>query len=141
MPRAGVWTDFSPNLGGSVSVSATATDVRVSFQGVPSALNTGSANSVDITFTSAGETIIDNYLPDPTHTFQSIMGISRGGGSTDPGPMGGTAAGTIIGNLGAGAQAGVASDAIYEMSTSGLPAGGWTSLTFPFSDGSSWIVN
>lgn len=141
MPRAGIWTDFAPNLAGSVTVSASPTEVRVSYQNVATALNSGSSNSFDITFTSTGETIIDNYMPDPAHLYPSIAGISRGSGGTDPGPMGGTASGTIIGNLGAGTQSGLATDAIYEMPTSGLPAGGWNSLTFPFSDGSSWIVN
>ncbi|NRA95838.1 MAG: hypothetical protein HRU14_06465, partial [Planctomycetes bacterium] len=141
MPRVGMWTDFAPNLAGSISVSASATEVRVSYQNVASAATTATANSFDITFTSGGATIIDNYIPDPGHIHATIAGISRGGGSTDPGPMGGTASGTIIGNLGAGSQSGLATDAVYEIPTAGLPAGGWNSLTFPFSDGSSWIVN
>ncbi|MAB88691.1 MAG: hypothetical protein CMJ90_04440 [Planctomycetes bacterium] len=141
MPRVGMWTDFAPDVAGSVSVSASATEVKVSFQNVASAGTSATANSFDITFTAGGATIIDNYTPDPGHIHPTIAGISRGGGSTDPGPMGGTASGTIIGNLGAGTQSGLATDAIYEIPTAGLPAGGWNSLTFPFSDGSAWIVN
>ncbi len=142
MPRvSAMWTDLSPTQGGQVDVTATATDVKVSWSNVSSSGLMNTANTVDVTFTAAGATIIDNYAPDPGHLFSTLVGITRGGGSTDPGPMGGTVTGTILGNLGGGAQSGLATDCIYETTSSSAPAAGWTSLTFPNSDGSAWIVN
>ena len=142
MPRAcGMWTDLAPNVGGNVAVSASSTEVKVSFSNVASAGIMNTVNSVDITFTSGGSTIIDNYSPDPGHLFDTLIGITRGGGSTNPGPMGGTAAGTILGNMGAGMQSGLPTDCIFEHAVAGTPASGWTSIEFPNSDGSQWIVN
>ncbi|MEE2711802.1 MAG: hypothetical protein VX913_03420 [Planctomycetota bacterium] len=142
MPRAcGMWSDLAPNVGGSVTLTASSADVKVSFTNVATAGIMNTASNVDITFTSGGSTIIDNYNPDPGHTFETLVGITRGGGSTNPGPMSGTAAGTILGNMGLGLQTGLATDCIFESVVGGTPAAGWTSLEFPNSDGSQWIVN
>lgn len=141
MPRVcGMWTDLAPNVGGNVTVTASSTEVKVAWANVASGQLMNTASSVDITFTSGGATIIDNYTPDPGHLFDTLVGITRGGGSTDPGPMGGTASGTILGNMGAGMQSGAATDCIYESTIASPPLGGWTSLEFPNSDGSQWIV-
>jgi hypothetical protein len=43
--------------------------------------------------------------------------------------------------VGFGLQAGVASNAVYEFNAGGNVAGGWTSINFPLSDGSAFIVN
>lgn len=142
MPRvSGMWTDLTANISGTVSVLATANDIKISFANVASQGVAATASSVDITFTATGSTIIDNYLPDGAHAIDTIVGISRGSGSTNPGPMGGSTLGTILGLAGAGLQSGLATDSVYEMTTGSLPAGGWSSLEFPNSDGSAYIVN
>lgn len=142
IPRvAAMWTDLAPNMGGTVTVDATGADVKVSFASVPTSGSPGTASSADITFTGAGGLIIDNYLPDPSHALSTIIGISRGSSSTNPGPMGGTPAGTISALSGAGPQIGLPTDTIYEFATGGMPFGGWLSLEFPAADGSLFIVN
>jgi hypothetical protein len=142
MPRvSAMWTNLAPNQGGQVTIAASSSEVKVSWDNVASSGLMNTANTVDVTFTASGSTIIDNYVPDPGHALTTLMGITQGGGGTDPGPMGGSAAGTILGNLGGGLQSGLATDCIYETTTASAPASGWTSLEFPNSDGTLWIVN
>ncbi|MAG58322.1 MAG: hypothetical protein CMJ83_18705, partial [Planctomycetes bacterium] len=82
-PRAaGLWTDLSPNAGGSVTVSSSALGVTVSFLGVPQ-FGTGNSNSFDILLDIAGQTSISNYAA-PALTVASIVGLTPGGGATDP---------------------------------------------------------
>ena len=136
MPRiAGMWTDLSPNVGGTVSSSSTIGGLlTISFVNVPQYGTGGqTTSSFDIVFdTAAGSCSIENYAPHANHGDDTLVGITPG---------------TAVGNgvtwssfAGAGVQSGNAAQAYYEFTTNSAP-GGFTSIEWPNSDGSSFIVN
>lgn len=138
-PRiAGMWTDLSPNVGGSVTTTLLGGTLTCDFAGVP-AFGGASANSVRMTVTAAGLATIDAYVPDLTHTTDTLIGFSPGTSATDPGPVGGVAGGTILGAMGTGPFTNLATDMIYEYVFAGAPTGGWSQFTW--SGSTSWDVN
>ena len=138
-PRAaGLWADLSPNVAGTVTVSGSAIGVTVSFLGVPQ-FGIGGSNSFDLMFDIAGQTSIANYAPDPAFTSPSIVGITPGGGATDPTAGFGV---SWDGLTGFGPQGGLSTDMVYEVTPTGAaPNALWTQIDFPGSDGSLYIVN
>lgn len=137
MPRiAGLWTDLSPNIAGTVSALTTSNGITVNFVGVPQ-FNTTNANSVSISLSSSGATTISNYAASPTYQFApTLMGFSSGALGTNPGSI----SGGIVSRLGAGVQTGnIGSDAIYEFNLFLPPAGGWSTFTL-LGNGSAWQV-
>lgn len=131
---AGMWTDLSPNMGGTISTTASTSILTVAFTNVPSFGSPGSSNSVSIDFNAAmGSTTIRAYGPSPTHAMDTLVGLTPGGGAT-PVPV------SFVGLLGGGLQAGTASEAIVELTPGAAVPGGWSSILFPTSDGTSYTV-
>lgn len=137
MPRiAGMWTDLSPNIGGSIQVVPNVADITIQFTNVPEFGASGNVSSFDIVFDAAGGTTIDNYSPSPLHTTGSLTGISNGSAGT-PG-----AAISFSSLAGAGLQVGaLATDAVYEFNAGGPVPVGWTTAYFPQSDSTIYSVN
>jgi hypothetical protein len=138
-PRAaGLWADLSPNFGGTVTVTTSAIGVTVSFVGVPQ-FAVGGSNSFDLMFDIAGQTSIANYAPDPAFSSPSIVGLTPGGGATDPTGGIGLSWDALAGT---GPQGGAFTDMVYEVTPTGAaPNALWTQIDFPGSDGSLYIVN
>jgi hypothetical protein len=132
-PRvAPFWSDLSPNLGGSVILGPVPGGVSLAFScphfGAPASVNQGT-----VQIDGAGVTI-SGYAPDAGNLNASLIGITPGGGAV-------AAPQSWSSLVGFGLQAGVASNAVYEFNAGGNVAGGWTSINFPLSDGSAFIVN
>jgi hypothetical protein len=137
MPRiAGLWTDLSPQVGGSVSATTIASGITVNWSGVPQ-FNTNNANSVSVSLSATGTTSISSYTPSPNYMFApSLVGFSPGGSATNPGSL----SGGISSYLGLGNQTGnIPSDAIFEFNLFTAPAAGWSTFTLS-GNGSSWQV-
>ena len=133
-PRAALfWSDLSPNLGGTVSFLTTLTGVQVDFVAVPHFGAAGTSNSSTVILDVGLGVTIQSYAPDAGNVNPSIIGISPGGGATGV-PI------SIAGLVGSGLQVGLATDAVYEENVAGNVAAGWTSINFPLSDGSTYIV-
>lgn len=135
MPRlAGMWTDLSPNAGGSVQSTDTAPGLfTVSFTNVPE-WGTSQTSSFDIQFdAAAGSCSILNYAPAAGHGTDTLVGLSPGSGA---------GANSVIWSSlsGAGQQSGSAGSAVYQFVNNGAP-GGFSSIVFPFADSSAYIVN
>ena len=133
-PRAtACWTDYSPNLGGTVTLSSVPGGLSLAYSvphfGAPAAVNTST-----LTLDANGVTI-SGYAPDVTNLNASLIGISPGGGAVANAQSWSTLA------LTPGAYPGVnATDAVFEFAAGPVPTG-WTSINFPNADGSSFIVN
>jgi hypothetical protein len=83
-PRiAALWHDLSPNVAGLVIVESETDFVTVRFQGVPQFGNTDD-NTFGVTLWSNG-TIELQY--DNVDSVDNIVGVTPGGGATDPGPV------------------------------------------------------
>ena len=81
-PRiAGAWDDLAPHNGGTVDATGDATQMVVTWAGVPEFSNTGS-NNFSITLHSNGGIWIDFLGMTLT---DGLVGISAGGGVADPG--------------------------------------------------------
>lgn len=134
---AGMWSDLSPNVGGTVDVTGTGAVVTVSFVGVPEfGTGTGTLNGFDLSFDCClGNVTISGYQPDPAHATDTLVGLSPGGAATDPGGV------SFAGFVGMGAVPGAATDMVYEFASGAAVPGGWSSIDFPFGDGSSYTVN
>lgn len=137
MPRiAGMWTDLSPQAGGTVSYSTSPQGIAVSFAGVPQ-YNTANSNSFSIEMTSTGTTTISGYAPANPFQFAPVLvGFSPGAPATNPGAL----SPGIASFLGAGLQTShLATDAIYGFDFFLPPAAGWNSFTL-FGNGAAWQV-
>ena len=81
-PRiAPLWDDLSPNNGGSVTVEQSATEWSVTFDGVPEFISTG-ANTFTVTLHADGTIDIDYGA---VSALDGIVGVTEGGGASDPG--------------------------------------------------------
>ncbi len=138
MPRvAGLWSDLSPNAGGTIQVVPNPNDITIQFINVPEfGTIPPNLNSFDIIFDDAGGTSIANYTPSPAHLTGSLTGISNGSAGT-PG-----AAISFSTLAGTGLQVGaLTTDAVYEYNAGGAVPAGWTTAYFPQSDSSIYSVN
>ena len=133
---ANIWTDLRPNASGTVTAAALPTGIQVDFVGVETwagGPGNGTSNTSTCIIDANGVTI-SNYIPEPTSTTAMVVGITPGGGATG-------VAVSWLGLMGAGLQAGLATDAVYEENIAGSVPGGFTSINFPLADGSAYIVN
>jgi hypothetical protein len=126
------WTDLSPNIAGTVILSAVPGGVNLAFS-CPHFNAPASVNQATVQIDGSGVTI-SGYAPDAGNLNPSIIGITPGGGA-------GGASQSWAAIVGSGLQAGPALNAVYEFNGAGNVAGGWTSINFPVSDGSFYIVN
>ncbi len=135
---AGCWTDLDnrPSAqGNDVVISQAGGVIRVRYLLVPTFGQPGTASSVDIVFdTLAGTTVMENYAPDPASLATSLVGLSPGGGATDPGAI------SFLGLVGSGG-AGAATDMIYELGVGGPVPSGFNQIVFPVSDPTAFAVN
>lgn len=131
-PRlAGLWADLDPSAGGSITARVLLGTLIVRYESVPDP--NGNASSFDLVLDGAGGAGIFGYDPDPALTGDALVGLSPGGGASDPG-------GVVFSSLvGAGLQTGSAANMVYEFVTGGRPQG-FYSVVFPNADGSSFIV-
>ena len=133
---ANIWTDLRPNASGTVTATALPTGIQVDFVGVETwagGPGNGTSNTSTCIIDGNGVTI-SNYIPEPTSTTAMVVGITPGGGATG-------VAVSWLGLMGAGLQAGLATDAVYEENIAGSVPGGFTSINFPLADGQAYIVN
>lgn len=132
---AGFWTDLSPNVAGSTTVTVFGGVAQYDIQGVPEFGAPTTLNSVTMIVDSNTDTLtITSYAPDPTHATDSLIGFSPGGGATDPGSV------SFLALMGFGPQANFASDAIYEFAAGAAIPGGFTDIQF-MGGSALWIVN
>lgn len=135
-PRlAGLWTDLAPNEAGTVEVRVLYGAVIVSFDEVAVAGSGGAIrHSVDLVFdTGAGSAAIYGFSPDAAHSIDTLVGLSPGGGATDPGSM------MFSSLVGLGPQTGSTTDMVYEFVAGGAPSG-FYSVVFPNADGGTFVV-
>lgn len=96
-PRiAGAWDDLAPNNGGTVQYEGDADSMLISFNQVPEFFDTGS-NTFSMELFSTGT--IEMVIGEMT-LLDSIVGISPGGGATDPGEVDFSAGPFVYGNTG-----------------------------------------
>ncbi|MSR75740.1 MAG: hypothetical protein EXS14_09770 [Planctomycetes bacterium] len=137
MPRlAGHWSDLEPNAAGTVTATSTSAGVfKVSFVNVP---EWGSGNtklcSFDMSFdTASGSCGVQAYSHSGgAWSTDTLVGISRGIAATSTSVA-------FSSFLGLGAQNGVATRSIYQLAIGAAPLG-FNSITFPTSNGASFIV-
>lgn len=151
-PRlAGAWTDLHPDWGGLISVTQASGVVSVVYQSVPVTpftmtcgpfspycIPTYADMTVRLDFDlAAGSCAIRNYFPVNSNSFfpPTLMGLSPGGGATDPLPQ------NFAGLAGTGTHANAPTDMVYHFNPSGEVPGGFTSIDFPNSSPTLWIVN
>lgn len=90
-PRiAPLWDDLSPNAGGSVMVEEDGDSFTVTFAAVPEFF-TGNSNTFAVTLNSDGSVQIDYGVIDAS---DGLVGVTEGGGATDPGGSDLSTAGT-----------------------------------------------
>jgi hypothetical protein len=91
-PRiAMLWDDLSPNNGGTVTVTTTATTWTVRFENVPEFFSTG-ANTFEATLGADGSV---SLAYETTNGNDAIVGVSEGNGAADPGETDLSAAGGL----------------------------------------------
>lgn len=105
-PRiAALWSDLTPDLGGSITAGAVGSDFVVAYTGVPEFLF-GGANTFSITLRPDGTHRVDyGSLTSQGALFGALAGRSPGGGAVDPGST----------DLGAAVQPlGMVQETVYE---------------------------
>lgn len=127
-PRiAGMWTDLSPNVGGSITNTLSCGTFTSLYLDVPEFGAPSTQNSFRIHFDAASATI-QIYTPDLLHATDTLVGFSPGPFATDPGTMGGLFP-SILSAAGTGPHP-AGTDAIYEFTSAGAPAEGWDAFSF-----------
>jgi hypothetical protein len=137
-PRlAALWADLDPGSGGTVSTTAFQAALVVSFNDVPrsGAASASETSTLEVVFdTATGECSISRYQPSPGPFAAALVGLTPGMGvATDPGPR------NFAALAGLGLQSGAATDMVYQFLTGAAPTG-FSSIRFPSSDGSAFIV-
>ena len=130
---AGMWTDLSPDQGGSVSVTSTAGGaLSVSFLNVPQFQNPAATSSFTLNFDSASGGCSISYQGSSSHTLDTLVGLNPGPGST----------GTQVnwGNLAnQPTSTGGANQAVYQITTASAPSG-FSLIFFPNANATSYSV-
>lgn len=139
MPRVGLWSDFEPNLFGTVDVTRAGTAIQVNYTNVTE-WGTGGTGVTSYTVEFGGPlglVAIRNFATDGTWGGTPVAaGISNGFGGTNPPLV------SFDALNGTGLIPGLPTDSVTEFLLGMLPnASGWTSVAFPAGDGSSFIVN
>ena len=131
-PRlAGLWTDLDPSAEGDITMRVVQGALLVRF-GLVGVSGTQSEASFDLVFSANGACGVFGYDP-PGAAFDTLVGLTPGGGASDPGSL------NLGALVGAGLQTGSATDMVYEVLSGSAPSG-FYSIEFLTSDGSAYIV-
>lgn len=135
-PRlAGLWSDLSPNVAGTTTVTVAGGVLQYDIAGVPEFGAPATLNTVTMIADSNTDTLtINAYASDAAHATDTLVGFSPGNGATDPGPV------SFLSLVGAGPQVNAATDAVYEFAAGAAVPAGFTSIQFS-GGANSWIVN
>lgn len=134
-PRlCGLWTDLSPQVGGQITATVIAGIIEITFQDV-AVWGTGTPLSTRLSFNlhSGGCSVELGNLPGALNA-PSLVGIK-----SSLGPGIDTGSRNLANYVGGPQQGAQADNAIYQFQWSGVPQG-FTRVTFPFSDGSAFLV-
>lgn len=123
-PSAGPWVDLSPNLNGTITVTApTPSSVRVDWVGVANFGTPGTSNTFGIQIDTSGNVVFDGLLGINPGASTMLLGLSAGNlGATDPGATVFSLGANVVGPAGMGM--------LYQLGPTGTLAAGVNLLTF-----------
>lgn len=145
MPRIGIQSDMQPNIYGTITVTNNGTTgagdwITVAFQNVTEWGTTGmGVTSYNVELHGPNGHEIGGFTTDGTWGATSVVGgMSNGASGTHPALV------SFDGLFGLGIQtSALATDSVIDENTGGmlLNTAGWSSIQFPFFDGSAFLVN
>jgi hypothetical protein len=139
-PFVGAWCDLAPNLGGTITMaSPSSTTFRVDYVAVPYFGGIGANSFSMILDAAAGAVTITGLTGFTPNLDLMFLGLSRGAGATDPGPVVFSPGGPIF--------PANATDMVYEFGQEGALAAGVNALLFnpvlagPAAGNYSWVAS